>query len=121
MTCLAPTGSRPQIQSQSSSTLGIKALAAPLGNQFHWPEMVMSFDFSLTAIQLQRLGDSHLHTLDGLQEAAVAVTLYYTVTPTTFWQLVLSIDNLVLHEEAAAHSEVLDIDQGQSESNDARS
>ena len=46
--------------------------------------MVMSFDFSLTAIQLQRLGDSHLHTLDGLQEAAVAVTLYYTVTPTTF-------------------------------------
>ena len=45
----APTRATPQIQSQTPSNLGIRVLAAPLGNQFDSQETVTSFDFSQTA------------------------------------------------------------------------
>ena len=45
----APTLATPQIQSHTPGNLGIRALAAPPGNQFDSQETVRAFDFSQTA------------------------------------------------------------------------
>jgi len=47
------------------------------------------------------------------------LTLDNTVTPTTLRQLALSIEDLELQEEAAVHSELSDLEQGQGGSYDA--
>jgi len=115
----APTPSTPRIQSQTPSNLRIWALAAPARNQCDSHETVSSFDFSPTATRLLSFLDSDLQTPDGSQEVAVVLTLHNTVTPTTLRQLALSIKDLESQEEAAVHSEPLDIEQGQGGSNDA--
>ena len=49
----------------------------------------------------------------------MGLTLDNTGTPTTLPQLALSIEDLESQEEAAVHSELSDMEQGQGVSNDA--
>jgi len=118
-TRFAPTRSTLRIPSQTPSNLGIGALAAPQGNKFDSQETVSSFNFSQTATRLLSFPHSDPQTPDGLQEGAMELTLDNTVTPTTLRQLALSIEDLELEEEAAVHSELSDIEQGQGGSYDA--
>jgi len=92
---------------------------APSGNQFDSQEIVSSFDFSQAATQLLSFRDCDSHTTGGSAEDGVELTLGNTVTPTTLRQLALSIEDLESQEEAAVHSELSIMEQGQGESNDA--
>jgi len=93
-----------------------------LDNRNDSQETVASSDFSqASATQLLRLTfhDSNLQTPDGSQQVAVGLTLENTVTPTTLRHLALSLDDLDAPEEAAADSELCDIEQEQGLSSDA--
>jgi len=49
----------------------------------------------------------------------MGLTLDNTLTPTTLRQLALTIQDLASQEEAAVHSQLSDMEQGQGGSNDA--
>jgi len=119
MARLAPTRSTPRIQSQTPSNLGIGALAAPPSNQFDLQETVSSVDFSQTATRLLSFLNSDPQTPDSSQEVALGLTLDHTVTPTTLRHIALCIEDLEWQEEAAVHSELSDMEQGQGGNNDS--
>jgi len=80
----------------------------------------VSSDFShASATRLLTFHDFDLQTPDGSQQVAVGLTLENTVTPTTLRHLALSLDDLEPLEEAAADSELWDIEQEQGVSSDA--
>jgi len=71
------------------------------------------------ATRLLTFLDSDLQTPDGSQAVAVGLTLENTVTPTTLRHLELILDYLEPPEEAAADSELSNIEQEQGVSSDA--
>ena len=73
------------------------------------------------ATRLLTFLDSDLQTPDGSQQVAVGLTLENSLTPTTLRHLALSLDDHKPLEEAAADSELGDIEQEQGESSDAYS
>jgi len=104
----------PRIQSQNSSNLPSGTLAGALDNRNDSQETVSSSDFSqASATWLLTFLDSDLQTPDGSQQVAMRLTLENTVTPTTLQHLALSLDDLEPPEEAAADSELWDIEQEQ--------
>jgi hypothetical protein len=115
-----PPRGTPRIHSQTSSNLRIGTLAGALDNRNDSQETVASSDFSqASATRLLTFLDSDLQTPDGSQQVAVGLTLENTVTPTTLRHLALSLDDLEPPEEAAADSELWDIEQEQGVSSDA--
>jgi len=115
-----PLRGTPRIHSQTSSNLRIGTLAGALDNRKDSQETVRSSDFSqASATQLLTFLDSDVQTPDGSQQVAVGLTLENTVTPTTLRHLALSLDDLEPPEEAAADSELWDIEQEQGVSSDA--
>lgn len=119
MSSRAPPRATPRIPSQTPSNLHIGARAGAPDNRNDSQETVTSFDFSqASATRLLTFLDSDPLTPDGSQEA-VGLTLDNTVTPTTLRQLALSLEDLDPPEDATAHSELWDIEPGQSRSNNA--
>ena len=116
----SPPRGTPRIHSETSSNLPIGTLAGALDNRNDSQETVTSSDFSQAlATRLLTFLDSDLQTPDGSQEVAMGLTLENTVTPTTLRHLALSLDDLELPEEAAADSELSDMEQEQGVSSDA--
>jgi len=110
----------PRIHSQTSSNLRIGTLAGALDNRNDSQETVASSDFSqASATGLLTFLHSALQTPAGSQQVAMGLTLENTVTPTTLRHLALSLDDLEPPEEAAADSELWDIEQEQGVSSDA--
>ena len=117
---LAPPRGTPRIHSQTSSNVRIGTLAGALGNRNDSQETVVSSDFSqASATRLLTFLDSDLLTPDGLEQVAVGLTLENTMTPTTLRHHAVSLDDLEPPEEAAADSELWDIEQEQGVSSDA--
>jgi len=115
-----PLRGTPRIHSQTSSNLRIGTLVGALDNRNDSQETVASSDFSqASATRLLTFLDSDLPTPDGSQQVAVGLTLENTMTPTTLRHLVLSLNDLEPPEEAAADSELWDIEQEQGVSSDA--
>ena len=112
----APPRGTLRIHSQTSSNLRIGTLAGALDNRNDSQETVASSDFTqASATPLL----TFLQMPDGSQHVAVGLTLKNTVTPTTIRHLTLSLDGLEPPEEAAADSELWDIEQEQGVSSDA--
>ena len=115
----APARGTPGIHSQTSSNLRIGTLAGALDNRNDAQETVAFSDFGqASATRLLTILDSDLQTPDGSQQVAVVLTLENTVTPTTLRHLELSLEDLEPPEEAAADSELWDIEQEQGASSD---
>jgi len=109
-----PPRGTPQIHRQTPSNLRIGTLGGALDNRNDSQETVTSSNFShASATLLLTFLDSDLQTSDGLQQVAVGLTFENTVTPTTLRHLTLSLDDLELPEDAAADSELWDIEQEQ--------
>jgi len=89
-----------QIESQTPSNLRIGALAGAPDNRNDSQETVTSFDFTqVSATRLLNFLDSDIQTPNGSQEVAGGLTFTNTVSPTTFRQLALSLDDLEPAEE----------------------
>jgi len=110
----SPPRGTPRIHRQTSSNLRIGTLGGTLDNRNDSQETVASSDCShASATLLLTFLNSDLQTPDGSQQVAVGLTLENTVTPTTLRHLALSLDDLELPDEAAADSELWDIEQEQ--------
>jgi len=108
-----------QIESQTPRNLRIGALAGALDNENDLQETVTSFNFTqVLETWLLNFLDSDLHTPNSSQVVARGLTWDNTVTPTTWRQLALSLDDLDPAEET---TDLWDMEQEESASIDAGS
>ena len=116
----SPPHGTPRIHSETSSNLRIGTLAGALDNRNDSQATVASSDFSKASpTRLLTFLHSDLPTPGGSQQAAVGLTLENAMTPTTLRHLALSLDDLEPPEEAAADSELWDIEPKQGVTSDA--